>query len=82
MAKIIRVKSCGNCPYGPDQSGICKEKAIFDDVPSGCPLEDAPDESIECPGCEENCIMLVRTRKFIACENRDDVGRVILEDEG
>jgi Lar family restriction alleviation protein len=41
--------------------------------------EDAPEESIECPGCEENCIMPVRTHKFIACENREDVGRVILD---
>jgi hypothetical protein len=45
-------------------------------------------KAVECDGCEENCIMPVdvistpgakKTRAFIACDKREDVGRVPIE---
>ncbi|MBI5815436.1 MAG: hypothetical protein HZB29_07480 [Nitrospinae bacterium] len=44
-----------------------------------------PAQSVECPGCENNCFMPVHvypskdgrpTRAFVACDQRDDMGRI------
>ena len=48
----------------------------------------SPAKSIECPGCEEACLMPVHVylaqdgrpaRIFIACDKREDTGRVLIE---
>jgi hypothetical protein len=47
-----------------------------------------PAKAVECDGCEENCIVDVqvitaqdakKARAFIACDKRDDIGRVAVE---
>ena len=59
--KIIKVESgCGNCPYGPDQMGICKEKTVYNEIPSWCPLEDAP-EPCSCPTAKSPGIIICGT---------------------
>lgn len=47
-------------------------------------------QSVECPGCEDNCFMPVHVfppehgrpaRAFVACDRRDDIGRVKISEE-
>lgn len=88
FSRFINMPKEGPAVFSAEQLETWPQEEVASLKKLGFLKKAAPAKTVECPGCENGCLMPVNVypaqevrpaRLFVACDKRDDTGRVLIE---